>query len=74
MPLLEYGRLTWPEVEALDRRDTIVLLPMGSVEQHGEHGPLTTDAVVSLRLCAPLAESVPEMTWLVRSRAGRWPR
>jgi creatinine amidohydrolase len=64
MALLEYGRLTWPEVEALDRRDTIVLLPMGSVEQHGEHGPLTTDALVSSRLAAPLAESVPEMTWL----------
>jgi len=64
MALSEYGRMTWPEVEALDRDRTVVVVPMGSIEQHGHHGPLATDALVSLRLVRPLAEAVPEMTWL----------
>lgn len=64
MALHEYGMLTWPEVEALARDRTIVLLPVGSVEQHGHHLPLTTDALVSSHLCKPLAELMPEMIWL----------
>ena len=39
---------TWPEVAAADRR--ILLLPLGSTEQHGPHLPLTTDTVVATRL------------------------
>jgi creatinine amidohydrolase len=40
--LLEY--LTWPEVERLNVASKIVLLPLGSFEQHGPHLPLTTDS------------------------------
>jgi creatinine amidohydrolase len=64
MSLHQYGTMTWPEVEEVDRSRAVVLLPMGSVEQHGHHGPLTTDTIVSLRLCKPLADAVPELTWL----------
>lgn len=64
MAFLEYGTLTWPDVERLDRDRTIVLLPMGSVEQHGYHGPLMTDALVSMKLARPVAELMPEMSWL----------
>jgi creatinine amidohydrolase len=35
--------LTWPEVKKLNFRNQIVLLPLGSFEQHGPHLPLTTD-------------------------------
>jgi creatinine amidohydrolase len=35
--------LTWPEVKKLGVRNQIVLLPLGSFEQHGPHLPLTTD-------------------------------
>lgn len=35
--------LTWPEVKALKFNDKIVLLPLGSFEQHGPHLPFTTD-------------------------------
>ncbi len=40
--LLEY--LTWPEVERLNVASKIVILPLGSFEQHGPHLPLTTDS------------------------------
>jgi creatinine amidohydrolase len=35
--------LTWPEVKNLAVSEKIVLLPLGSFEQHGHHLPLTTD-------------------------------
>ncbi|MDP3069972.1 MAG: creatininase family protein [Opitutaceae bacterium] len=36
--------LTWPEVKRLNVANKIVLLPLGSFEQHGPHLPLTTDS------------------------------
>nr|WP_218889738.1 mycofactocin biosynthesis peptidyl-dipeptidase MftE [Saccharopolyspora hordei] len=38
------AELTWTE---LDRRGPVVLLPLGSCEQHGPHLPLDTDAAVA---------------------------
>ena len=35
--------LTWPEVKQLKVATKIVVLPLGSFEQHGPHLPLTTD-------------------------------
>jgi creatinine amidohydrolase len=35
--------LTWPEVKRLKPGGKLVLLPLGSFEQHGHHLPLTTD-------------------------------
>ncbi len=35
--------LTWPEVKKLKVATKVVVLPLGSFEQHGHHLPLTTD-------------------------------
>lgn len=51
------SRMTWPEVEALDR-ETTVLIPTGSIEQHGPHLPLETDT----RLVTAVAEAVEKET------------
>ena len=29
--------MTWPEVEAIDKRNALVVLPLGATEQHGPH-------------------------------------
>ena len=49
--------MTWPEVEAVDR-ETTVLIPTGSIEQHGPHLPLETDT----RLVTAVAEAVEART------------
>ncbi len=36
---------TWPEIEAADR-EAVVLIPTGSLEQHGAHLPLFTDSLI----------------------------
>ena len=51
------AHLRWPEVEALDR-ETTVLIPTGSIEQHGPHLPLETDT----RLVTAVAEAVERRT------------
>lgn len=49
---------TWPDVAAAPRR--VLLLPVGSTEQHGPHLPLSTDTVVATRLAELVHERIPE--------------
>lgn len=35
--------LTWVELEALDKNNSIVLVPLSPIEEHGPHLPLGTD-------------------------------
>jgi creatinine amidohydrolase len=56
--------LSWTEIEALpDRANTVILQPLGAIEQHGPHLPVVTDmAIASGVLGAALARldaSVP---------------
>jgi creatinine amidohydrolase len=39
--------MTWPEVEAIDKKNALVVLPIGATEQHGPHLPLYTDTLIS---------------------------
>jgi len=44
---------TWPQVAS--RQSTVLLLPLGSCEQHGPHLPLDTDTQIAQYLCAQAA-------------------
>ncbi|MEB3334569.1 MAG: creatininase family protein [Cyanobacteriota bacterium] len=53
-------RLSWPAVEACGRRTgSTILWPLGSLEQHGPHLPLHTDALFADRLVEALIETLP---------------
>ncbi len=54
-PLL--GQLTWPEAKHRFKEVDIALLPVGSIEQHGPHLPLDTDAFDAQYLAQKVAES-----------------
>jgi creatinine amidohydrolase len=50
------AELTLPQVEAyLDGGGTTVLVPTGSTEQHGPHGPLSTDVIIPTEVSCRLA-------------------
>jgi creatinine amidohydrolase len=53
---MHYEELTVPEVEALDRDRTVMILPLGSVEQHGRHMPLGTDTMLASSLALSAAD------------------
>jgi creatinine amidohydrolase/Fe(II)-dependent formamide hydrolase-like protein len=52
-----WGELTWPEAGKRFQQVDIALLPVGSIEQHGPHLPLDTDAFDANYLALRVAEA-----------------
>jgi len=52
------GEMTNPEVEAFLREHQTVLVPTGSTEQHGPHGPLLTDVLVPQEVARRVAPRI----------------
>ena len=46
-----YHRLTWPEMNDAIAAKKVVLLPTGSIEQHGPHLPLDVDVFLAESVC-----------------------
>lgn len=44
---MQWEELSSPEIAALDRERTVVVLPLGSVEQHGNHLPVGVDTMLA---------------------------
>ena len=51
--------LTWPEAAA--RTGTLLVVPLGSTEQHGPHLPLSTDTDIAVHLAEALAARCPSV-------------
>jgi creatinine amidohydrolase len=51
------GEMTWPEYKASVRR-SVILLPVGSTEQHGPHLPLSVDQILPTKLAELVAEEL----------------
>ncbi len=54
----EFAELSWPQVASLREgpRVPVLLLPLGAVEPHGPHAPLSTDLLISVGVCRRVAE------------------
>jgi mycofactocin precursor peptide peptidase len=48
---------TWPQVDRRDRE--LLVLPIGSLEQHGPHLPLDTDARIATEVASRLVAARP---------------
>jgi creatinine amidohydrolase/Fe(II)-dependent formamide hydrolase-like protein len=59
------SELTWPQAEERLRAVDVALLPVGSIEQHGPHLPVDTDAWEAERLAKEVAEACSEPRPLV---------
>lgn len=53
---MHWEDLTSPEIDGLDRDATLVVLPVGSVEQHGQHLPVGTDSVLAHEVALAAAD------------------
>ena len=53
---MRWEELSVPEIEALDRDRTVLVLPIGSVEQHGRHLPTGTDTMLAMAVSLAAAE------------------
>ena len=57
-PTVFLGEMTSPEIEAFLQRSQTVIVPTGSSEQHGPHGPLLTDVLVPQEVARRIAPRV----------------
>ena len=52
--------LTWPEIARLpDRENTVIVLPVGSIEQHGPHLPCAVDTLIAAGVVGRALERLP---------------
>ena len=54
-----YDELTWPEINIAIEAKKVVLLPIGSTEQHGHHLPLDVDNFLARGICTTAARLAP---------------
>ena len=57
-PTAFLGEMTNPEVEAFLKDHDTVIVPTGSTEQHGPHGPLLTDVLVPTEVARRVAPRI----------------
>jgi creatinine amidohydrolase len=63
--MIRLADLTWPEARALARRRrVVVLLPLGAVEQHGPHLPLSVDWIGAEELARRVAPHLQRAGWV----------
>lgn len=51
----KYAKLTWPEIKEKIQQKAVVLLPFGTVEDHGPHLPINTDNIIVEGICTETA-------------------
>ncbi|HSH92031.1 MAG TPA: creatininase family protein [Ramlibacter sp.] len=52
--------LSWTEIDALpDKENTVVVLPVGAIEQHGPHLPCAVDTIISSGVMGKALEKLP---------------
>lgn len=60
---MKLAHLTWQDVETVDR-SVVVLIPTGSLEQHGPHLPLFTDSLIGTAVAEAVEREIPEKVLL----------
>ena len=56
----EFGRLRSPQLGEIMQTKPLLILPVGQTEEHGQHLPVNTDAVIASRLAQAIAEKLGE--------------
>src|SRR4029450_12845003 len=62
-----YEEFTWPEIKGAVADQRVVVLPVGTVEQHGPHLPLSTDVVTATEMSRRAVEQIPNEAVLMPS-------
>src|SRR5450759_4760094 len=53
-----FGDLNWPQLREAIEKNTVILIPVGTVEEHGRHLPVSTDAVIASEIAGRTAEKI----------------
>jgi creatinine amidohydrolase len=59
---MQWGEKTWKDIESLN--DKVVVVPTGSLEQHGHHLPLLTDTMICTEIARRVEAEVEDVYFL----------
>jgi len=62
--IVEYRKLSWPEHKRYAKERRVVLIPIGTLEDHGPHLPVDVDIVIPKTILTKVAEQLPDKTVL----------
>jgi len=60
-----YIDLTGEEINLLNRLNTIIVLPVGAIEQHGPHLPVDTDTLMAVHIARSLAKTMTTFNLII---------
>lgn len=60
IPSFFYEKLTWEEIREAIKEERVILLPVGSTEQHGYHLPMEVDNYLAREVSIGAAKLVPD--------------
>lgn len=60
---MDLSKESWPDIESL-ARGVVVLIPTGSLEQHGPHLPLFTDSLLASAVAKAVEQRLPQKVLL----------
>jgi creatinine amidohydrolase len=60
LPSFYYDKLTWEELQTAISQQRVVIIPIGSTEQHGKHLPVEVDNFLARSVAVGAAELVPD--------------
>lgn len=63
-----YEEMKWPEIKEAAEEDRVVILPVGTLEDHGHHLPLITDVLITYTICKQACMRIPEEVVLLPSQ------
>ena len=55
-----FAHKTWVEIEEYAQNNTLIILPVGTVEEHGKHLPVETDAKIAEGIGKAIAEDIKD--------------
>ena len=61
----KYAEMTWPEIRDVAGEDRVVVLPVGTIEDHGPHLPVDTDVRIIDEICGRACAAAAEKTVLM---------
>jgi creatinine amidohydrolase len=62
---VEYGKLSWPEVDRAASQGLVPIVPIATLEDHGRHLPIDTDVMLVEAICRETTRRMNEETILL---------
>jgi creatinine amidohydrolase len=60
-----YAEMTWPEIREVAAQERVVVVPIGTLEDHGPHLPIDTDVRIISEICERACAKAPDQVVLL---------